>query len=161
MATLLRTFNCLSYGVYFQQKDTPSIIGFRTRLPFESSRRYLNANLKELFLEVSHHFSKFTVAARLVKTGQEVRPCKSTADTIQRLRELKEEFEFTRQQRKKATNCYNLFNSHIKLVSQALSLIGVCFGRFRCFAPEGKMDIGRCHRTFANIKKSVLESIAK
>jgi alkyl hydroperoxide reductase subunit AhpF len=131
------------------------MIGHRTRLPYESSKRYLNASLKEIFVEISHNFSKFAVAAGLAIAGEKTKPPKSTADTIQRLRELKEEFEFTRQQRKRATTCYNLSNSHIKLVSQALNLIGMCFGRMRGYAPEGKIDISRCHRTYAAVKRNV------
>jgi hypothetical protein len=101
------------------------------------------------------------VAAGLTAVGQDPVPSRRIGDTLQRLRELKEEFEFSRQQRKRSTSCYNLANSSIKLVSQALSLIGLCFGRMRAYVREGKMDISRCHRVFGSIKKAVVESMVK
>jgi hypothetical protein len=84
-------------------------------------------------MEISHQFRRFAVFAKLYP-GNEEQPCKKISDTLLRLRLLKEEFEFARQQRKRSTNCYNLSNSSIKLVSQALNIINLCFGKFKAYS---------------------------
>jgi hypothetical protein len=41
------------------------------------------------------------------------------------------------------------------MVSQALVLIGLCFGRLKLYAREGRVDIARCHRLFSSLRKAV------
>lgn len=151
IADFVKMINANTNGIYFWNKDFPKIIMFRYKLPFETSKNYLSSHMKEVYLEVSHQFRRFAVLANILP-GYEDQAYKKLNDTLVRLKMLKEEFEFARQQRKRSTNCYNLTNSSIKLVSQALSLVNLCFGKLKGYAWDSKVDLSRCHKLYSNIK---------
>lgn len=83
--------NVNSNGTYFWNKDNPKIIMFKYKLPFETTKNYLNSHIREVYLEVSHQFRKFAILANILP-GYEDLAYKKFNDTLLRLKMLKEEF---------------------------------------------------------------------
>jgi hypothetical protein len=65
------------------------VLEFRIKLPFSTSRLFLFAHLREVYLEVSHKFAVFAAAVKILPQD-EGEPSKKVVESIASLRMLKE-----------------------------------------------------------------------